>query len=206
MSIFGRSKRRKRQQAERERLAREQRERQQYESDTDPQKIGTNLRETEGVVRDVMEEGKPSREEDRERFRTEARQDATQEMPGMSEQEKGNLRAQANVNIGQQTTKAGRRIAGAMGTRGVRGPAAGAAQRDVERMGLEARNQFERDLLERDSQVSLQRLAAYMASLEGKTGEDLLRRQQVWDYITSQQDRARQSYDANRTRRMMGMY
>jgi hypothetical protein len=57
---------------------------------------------------------------------------------------------------------------------------------------MAAQNQFQRDLVEKDSDMAMKKLAAYMASLEGKTAEDILRRQQYFDYITGKQDKNKQ--------------
>lgn len=205
--IFGRKrKRRKREEREERKKIEEGRLRQQVAASQDPSKIGEELQSVQGQITKLDVEDQPRREQERGRAREEAYGDVTTEIPGMSENQKAAMRQSANAQIDSQIQNYQRNLASQSSRSGVRGGAAAAPQLALAQQGLNAQNQFQRDLVEKDADTSLRKLAAYMGSLEGKTGEDILRRQQYFDYITGRQAQKKEDvygqYYGNQMRRV----
>lgn len=196
--MFGRIRRRRERRRRSEQRAEERRTQEQQKiqkevaAAQDPQKIGEQLGEIQEQVSKVDVADEPQRAAKRGRFREEAFEDVTTEIPGLSEAQKQAMRESANAQINKQVQNYSRILASQAGRGGVRGGAAAAPQAELAQKGLDATAQFQRDLVEKDADVALKKLAAYMASLEGKTAEDVIRRQQYFDYITGKQDKARQ--------------
>lgn len=192
--MFGRIRKKRRMREEREREARvaEDRRRQELAAAQNPVKIGQDLQATQQQVGQVMESDEPRRQQQREQFQQEAYQDVTRDIPGMSDEQKRAMKESANAAINSQVQNYSRMLASQAGQRGVRGGAAAAPQVELAEKGMQAQNQFQRDLVEKDADMAMKKLAAYMASLEGKGAEDIIRRQQYFDYITGQQDKAKQ--------------
>lgn len=196
--MFGRIRKKRRMREEREREARvkeeqeKQRRQQELAAAQDPVKIGQDLQATQEQVGQVMQADEPRRQEQREQFQQEAYEDVTRDIPGMSDEQKRAMRESANAAINSQVQNYSRMLASQSGQRGVRGGAAAAPQVELAEKGIQAQNQFQRDLVEKDADMAMKKLAAYMASLEGKGAEDIIRRQQYFDYITGQQDKAKQ--------------
>lgn len=134
----------------------------------------------------------PMKQERREQFRGMAREDVTEDLPGLSPEAQRAYRESAQANIDAQVANQQRQMASMSGRAGMRGGAAMALQQAASQQGMQAMNQFERDMIERDSEVALQRLAAYMASLEGYTAEDLLDRQMIMDYMSGRRSEGRE--------------
>jgi hypothetical protein len=196
--MFGRKRRRrKREEREQKQRMEQQRLRQDVAASQDPRKIGEEMQEVQQQVAASDVADQPRRDEQRGRAREESFQDVTTEIPGMSEQQKAAMRQSANAQIDSQIQNYQRNIASQTGRAGIRGGAAAAPQLALAQQGLNAQSQFQRDLVEKDADTSMRKLAAYMASLEGKTAEDITRRQQYFDYITGRQAQKKQDVYAN---------
>lgn len=193
---FGRIGRRreKKKKKRAEKSRKEEQRQQELAAAQDPTKIGEELQQVQEQVTASDTADQPRREEQRIQHQQEAMEDVTTDVPGMSEEQKRAMRESANAQINSQIQNYSRMLASQTGRAGIRGGAAAAPQLELQKQGLQAQNQFQRDLIEKDSDVAMQKLAAYMASLEGKTAEDILRRQQYYDYITGRQDKASQDY------------
>lgn len=205
--MFGRLRRkREKQRKEREREARVDAQRQQeLAQQQDPAKIGQNIQQIDQTVSGLMEQRQPEIDANRGRFEEQAYEEATKETPGMSDQRRRALQESANAQINSQVQNYSRMLASQSGQRGIRGGAAEAPQQALYQQGLQAQNQFQRDLVDKNEQQSMQRLAAYMASLQGKTAEDLLRRQQLQDLIYGGQDKARQDWENQYFKNRLGV-
>jgi len=192
--MFGRI--RKKREKKRKKKAAQQAEQQKLKEEAaasqDPQKIGEELQTVQEQVGQADVADQPRREEQREQHKTEAYEDVTTEIPGMSDAQKRAMQESANAQIDSQVQNYARQMAGGISRSGQRGGTAYAQQADLAQKGMAAQNQFQRDLVEKDSDMAMKKLAAYMASLEGKTAEDILRRQQYFDYITGKQDKNKQ--------------
>lgn len=158
----------------------------------DPIKIGEELQKVQAQVSDIDLAGQGTREEERKKHSIEALEDVSTEVPGMTEHQKRAMQESANSQIDSQIQNYARQMAGGISRSGRRGGTVFAQQSDLAQKGLSAQNQFQRDLVEKDSEVALQKLAAYMASLQGKQSDDVLRRQQLYDYISGRQGQKRQ--------------
>lgn len=187
-------RRRKRKRAEaREKVKQQEQERQKEIEES--QKPGTIAKEYEDVQDEVTKLKQKEEErlkEKRARDEEDIRRILGSEMSGMSEEHKRALRESANQRINSQVSGYQRRLASMSGRQGIRGPAANAPQLELSRAGMEARNQFERDLTEQNELVAMQKLAALMAGLEGRTAEDILRNRDYIDWITSRQQQKRE--------------
>lgn len=129
----------------------------------------------------------------REQFREETLRDISTDIPGLTSKHRQALQETANKQIGGQLENYSRMLASQQGARGVRG---GKAQAGLRRASLDASNQFMRDLTDKDAQLAMQKLGAYLTGVEGKTAQDILQRQQYQDYLTGEQERRRrEKYD-----------
>lgn len=194
--MFGRihKKREKRHKKREEERKRQEALKQQAAEAQDPEKMKEEFQQTENLVSDLQAGESERLAQQREDAKKQAMEEVTTEIPGMSPERKRALQESANAKIDSQVQNYQRMMASQMGKAGVRGGAAYAPQYEIASKGLQAQQQFQRDLLEQDEQVALQKLAAYMASLEGKTAEDILRRQQILDYLQSKKAAANLGY------------
>ena len=124
----------------------------------------------------------------RNQFREETLRDLSTNIPGLTPQQRQAMQETANKQIGGQLENYSRMLASQQGARGVRG---GKAQAGLRRGALNAQGDFLRDLTEKDAQLAMQKLGAYLTGLEGKTAQDILQRQQYMDYLTGEQERRR---------------
>ena len=126
--------------------------------------------------------------EAREGFKKDAMEDINTPMAGLTPQQRTSMQESANRQIGGHLQNYSQMLASSQGARGVRG---GKAQADLRRRALDAQNQVTRDLNQQDSDLSMQRLAAYLNSVEGRSAQDLLQRQQYRDFLLGEQERKR---------------
>jgi len=189
--MFGRI-RKKREKKKREQAQREAKLKKEISEAQDPTKIGQEYQGLEDQYRESEQANQPYDKEKREGFKEEAYEDVTTDMPGMSEEEKRAIKESANAQIDSQIQNYQRTLASQSGISGVRGGAAAAPQMALAKQGLQAQNQFLRDLTEQNAEQKMKQLAAYLSSLEGKTAADLLKKQQYLDYITGKQAQNKQ--------------
>jgi hypothetical protein len=124
----------------------------------------------------------------REEHKKEAMSDVTTPTQGLTPQQRQTMQESANKQLSGQLQNYSKMLSSSQGWRGVRG---GKGQADVNRQALNAQTQIQRDLNLQDADLSMQRLAAYLSSLEGKEANELLRNQKYWDYVVGQQDKRR---------------
>ena len=160
---------------------------------TDPVKIVENYKETQEAVEPLIQQDKERAAGEREQYKQEAREDVTTELPGLTPQQRRSLQQGANAQINKQVQQYKRGMSSQMGRRGVRGGAAFAPQAEIARRGLEAQAQYQRDLTELDADLAMRRLAGYLAGIEGRSAQDLIRRGQYFDYLTGRQQQGMQS-------------
>lgn len=126
----------------------------------------------------------------REQHKEEAMRDVTTPTQGLTPVQRQSMQESANKQISGQLQNYSKMLASQQGWRGVRG---GKGQSDVNRQALNAQTQVQRDLNLQDADLSMQRLAAYLSSLQGKEASEVLKNQKYWDYVTGQQDKRRAS-------------
>lgn len=160
---------------------------------SDPEQIKADYEEITNVVEPLVQKERLQSDVEREQFRGEAEGDVTKELPGLTDKQRRSLQESANSQINKQVQNYKRMLASTSGRRGIRGGAAAAPQLEVARQGLDAQNQFQRDLVEKDSDLAMRRLAAYLSNIEGRSAEQLLRRGQLFDYVTGRQQQGLQS-------------
>jgi len=197
---FGRI--RKKRARKQKKLAQQEAERQQFASDLaaaqDPRKIAEEMRDVDTLVSEAEAADEPRREQVREKAKQQAYEDVTTDIPGMSDQQRRGLQETANAQIRNQVNNYSRVLASQAGAQGRRGGTAAAQQMELSQQGMNAQNQFQRDLMEKDFDIAMKKLAAYLASMEGSKAEDILRRGQRYDYLTGRQNQAKQDVWATR--------
>lgn len=160
---------------------------------TEPDKIIEDRQTLDEKINPLIEADKEREQKDRETYKDEALKDVTTELPGLTPNQRRQLQQSANSQINKQVQKYQRSMASKTGKRGIRGGAAFAPQAEIARQGMDAQNQFQRDLVEKDTDLAMRRLAAYLAQVEGRTAQDILRRGQYYDFITGKQQQGKQS-------------
>lgn len=148
------------------------------------------IQEIQNRTNEVANQETQRQKEAREGHKAEAKEDVTTEMPGLTPQQRQAMQESANMQIGGHLDNYSKMLASSQGARGVRG---GKAQADLRRQALNAQNQVTRDLNEKDADLAMQRLAAYLSSLEGKQAADILNRQQAQDLLLGQQEKKKNS-------------
>lgn len=193
---FGRIRRHREKKREK-RKSEERKRKQELAAANDPEKMKEDVAQVQQTVTEADKADEARRAEEREKQKQEAEEDVTTKLPGMDEETKAAMRASANTAISRQISNASRKMASQSGRAGIRGGAALNPQSELYGSGLESSMQFERDLAEQDFDVSMKRLAAYLAALEGKSADSVLRRQQILDYIMSKQEQNKQKVDSS---------
>ena len=128
----------------------------------------------------------------REGYKQEAKSDLSTEMQGLTPAQKLAMQETASNQINNQIQNYSRMASSKMGAAGVRGGAANAMQSELMDKGLEATNQFNRDLTELDSNKAMEKLAAYLSMVEGRQADDVLKRQQYYDQLTGERQKKRE--------------
>ena len=195
MGFFTTDKKRKSRRDKRAKHAQEKQQRQQDLANIERTPLPTDeeaqqLQERTGRL--ATAEGERAQQA-RQGFKEEALKDVTTELPGLTPKARQAMQESANRQIGAQLQNYSRMLASSQGNRGVRG---GHAQSDLRRQALDAQNQVRRDLNEQDAGLAMQRLAAYLSAVEGRSSEDILRQQQFRDYLTGEQERRRKAAES----------
>ena len=187
--IASRRKKRKKRKAKAEQTAIEHK--QNIEESQDLGKIGEDYQNIQQTANDLDAAGQQKRDEDRQRNKDNAYEDVHTKTEGLDPEARRSMQESGNAQINSQVKNYQRNIASTTGNAGIRGGAAAAPQVALAEKGLGAQNQLERDLNDKDSDVAMKRLGAFLASMEGKNAEDVLRSQGLQDFITSERDKRR---------------
>lgn len=161
-------KRRQAQQRERGRVKEEQRvvDEKEMQNVSTPAQQADNVREQQQQVSQLAEEEKAQTEKDRAEAEARARERLSRDTEGISNERKTALTEQASRNIANQREMENRRLQSEAGRRGLtRGDTA--LQMKVARQSQDAMGAFNRDLIDIDQEVALQKLAAEIALEQG---------------------------------------
>lgn len=139
----------------------------------------------------LSDEEESRRKGKREGLSAEGTATVTEEMPGMSDVHKRALQESANNQISNATQNQARLASSKMGASGVRGGAANAVQSEIQDKGLQARNQFNRDLMVQNEEKANQQLAAKIAWIQGQEGSNILNDAGAADYLLGERDKNR---------------
>ena len=139
---------------------------------------------------------------EREKYKEEAAKDLQTEIPGLSDPRRRALQETANKQINNQLSNYSRMLQSNFGNQGIRGGQA--ILTDLQRKGLDARNQVSRDLNELDADLAMQKLAAYLGQIENRSAQNVLQRQQFQDFLTGNQERRRRQAEDMYYRRYFG--
>lgn len=132
-----------------------------------------------------------NRDTRRQQHMEQSKKEVTQEMPGLTDQQRRALQEKASAQISRDMDNYSRQINSSAGGRGMRGGTVSAQQRDLMRKGLEARQGFERDLTDKDIDLQMQRLGATLTSTEGKVAQDVAESQKAQDWLEARRQEKR---------------
>jgi len=151
--------------------------------------------EYQQVQKESMQAAKPGLDELKNK-RKEHLQESIQEVntlvQGLTDFQRRQLQETASSQIDKDTQNYSRQLASGSGARGVRGGSAQAQQLALQDKALDARRQFERDIGEKDIDIAMQKLAAALASTEGKQAQDIGAQAEARDYMEAQREKKRQ--------------
>lgn len=135
---------------------------------------------------------RPQRDTRRQEHMRTSREEVTQNLPGLTDQQRLALQEKASAQINRDLDRHNREILSNAGSRGIRGGSVYAQQKDLAQRGLDARRAFERDLAEKDIDLQQQRLAAVLSQTEGKVAQDLAEEQKAQDWLEARREQRRQ--------------
>jgi hypothetical protein len=161
-------------------LARLRSEKKKAETQEDP---WANMNNYEGQVQKEAARIRQEQEQAGQRAKTETDEMFANMPKGLEDKERENLRNQQKTQIDRDLQNYNRMLGGQHSVRGVRGGVAAAQQADLARMGRESMTDFERGLADLDTQLSMKKLVAKFANVEGSKGEQALINQQAYDKI-----------------------
>ncbi len=125
----------------------------------------------------------------RKEGRTYADELLSRDYKGMSDQQRQNQTESANAQINRDVQGYEKKLLAQQGRRGVGGGAAFAQRQDLARAGLQAQQQSQRDISDRDSNMATaNRTAAYNVE-QGNVAQDLLRRQMAQEEIDNDDEK-----------------
>lgn len=156
-----------------------------------------NFPHEENEERQVSERVKRAGEERkaaREGGRKYAEEFIHRDVQGLTPEKRNALQYEANKNIQRDLQSSRRRLLGEQGRRGIvgRGGVGYAQERDLDRMGREAKGQVHRDLDKLNSDLALKKMAAMFNIEQGEASQAHLDRQAALDDIRHQKERKRQ--------------
>lgn len=195
--MFGQIARRRKAEQKKNQLALEEKEKaDRYPTDEEI----TDLTNKKNTLADAEGDRQKKQEADLQAPGTAA---VTEQMPGMSAAHKLALQESASNQISNATQNQARLASSKMGVSGVRGGAANAVQSEIQDKALQARNQFNRDLMEKNEDVANQQLANKIAWVQGHMGTNILNDAQAYDWLEGSRDKKREK---NEVRYQSGGY
>lgn len=181
---------RKKQKREMENLKKEQ----EYWS---PQKQEAQRQQNEALKNQAYEETKKMeqiRDTARDKGKKRAEEVFSRDVEGLTPQQKKNMESTAQRRLNRDMQGYERKLLAQQGRAGVKGGAAYAQQADLARIGSEAQGQYQRDLSQLDSDLSLKKLAAMFNIEEGEAAQAQLDRQLAIDEANLENERIRQRW------------
>lgn len=151
--------------------------------------------EYQDVQKQSMQAAQPGLDDLKEKRKenlAESIQEVSTPVQGLSDFQRRQLQETASNQINKDTQNYSRQLASSAGARGVRGGSAQAQQMALQDKALDARRQFERDIGEKDIDIAMQKLAAALASTEGKQAQQIGAQAEARDYIEAQKEKKRQ--------------
>lgn len=161
-----------------------------------PQAEAANEQATKQMVAKNAEEAKLSRQKARKEGREYARDVVGQDVQGLTPKQRSAMQYEANKGIQRATQSANRRLVGEQGQRGIRAGSgvAYAQQRDLQRLGNEARGQSQRDIDRHDADLALKKLAAMFNIEQGEASQSQLDRQMAQDELQNAEEKRRNRF------------
>lgn len=158
-------------------------------------------KKSQGYSNQLVDESKKRQGASREEGRNYAKEFLSQDVEGFNPKQKLALQESANSQIGSDLAGARRQLAAQQGRRGVNGGAAFAQQQEINKAGLDAQNQFQRDLTTLDSENAMKKLAAMFNIEQGFVGQDLYNEQAARDLLEAQEEKQRLNKNSKKASR-----
>ncbi len=140
----------------------------------------------------AADRGRADRDARRKEHLRTSREEVTQDIPGLTPQQRRVLQEQAAAEIDRDFDRYNREILSSAGSRGMRGGTVFAQQKDLAERSAEAKRGVQRDLNREDIDLQNQRLAASLAQTEGKVSQDLAEEQKAQDWLEARREQRRQ--------------
>lgn len=140
----------------------------------------------------ILNAERGARDARRQQHMEQSKREMTQDMPGLTNQQRQALQDHASTQLARDMDNYNRQILSSAGERGMRGGIVSAQQRDLMRKGMEARMGFESELAGKDIDAQMQRLAGTLVSTEGKVAQDIAEQQKAQDWLEAKKQERRQ--------------
>ena len=157
----------------------------------------TRMKEEADFKKNQMNENIEASKNQRRQAREEGREYAegliSRKVQGLDPGERNAMQYEANKGIQRSTQQANRKLLGQQAQRGIGGRSgvAYAQQKDLNRMGMEARGGVERDLNKLDADLAMKKLAAMFNIEQGEAAQAGLDRQLASDELRYDEDQKR---------------
>lgn len=147
---------------------------------------------------------KDTRTKGREEGRLYAEDVLNRDVQGLSPQKKSAMQYEAQRGIQREMQNANRKLLGSQSQRGISGKSgvAYAQQRDLEKLGSEARGDAERDLTKLDEDLKLKKLAAMFNVEQGEASQAQLDQQMAIDQLSLEEEKKRQRLNEDKFNRL----
>ncbi len=199
--MFGQHKaRRNKRRAKEQQLALQQEvDRLKKERELDPiQEHKQNQEQINQITEDQKLKDQDAIKQGRERFE----ELMTRPYKGLEDNERRVLQESSDANINRDLQGYQKRLLAQQGRTGVKGGAAFAQQQDLNRMGIDAQQQMQRDLSSLDRDLYMRKLAAAYNMEQGEVGQAALRQQMASDLLQSYDQKRYQKYLADQANRL----
>lgn len=163
----------------------------------DQQKPEIERQQKEATRAQAAQDAKTAREE-RRQAEQEGRADTEaffqKDISGLTPAQRNAMQFEANKQIQRQEQSANRRLLGEQGRHGIvgKGGVAYSQQRDLQKVGGEARGQVQRDLDKLNADLALKKLAAIYAGGKGEAAQSQLDKQLALDALELENEKTRQ--------------
>jgi len=162
-----------------------------------PQKLEAQRQQNQALKDQAYEETKKMeqiRDTARQKGKARAEEVFSRDVQGLTPEQKKNMESTAQRRLNRDMQGYERKLLAQQGRQGIKGGAAYAQQADLARIGADAQGQYQRDLSQLDSDLSLKKLAAMFNIEEGEAAQAQLDRQLAIDEANLENERIRQRW------------
>lgn len=140
----------------------------------------------EEKVSQEQEKQKEQSQASKEQAKKEAEELFASPPEGLTSKQKQEMTSGAKTSIDQAVGSYARMISGKQGARGIRGGVVQGQQAAVAKQGTQALSEFQRGLSEMDRDLSMKKLAAKLALIEGASAQSIADKQAAVDWVLGQ--------------------